>query len=175
VTRQSSFVQPINKRRGGKQSRFQGLKRNIHRTVEGHRVQRKLFYTQFLAVREFSAAQTEYVLETAYIFVLWYLALYYKNSRGNRFHGRRNETQEFCTEKQQCMPTSIMGIQRNIYLLLQWQFIIMKKLPPLLSLFAINLNSGVYLTYCRSLQKLQIFQVHILQLILKCTHIYTYT
>jgi hypothetical protein len=34
------------------------------------------------------------------------------------------------------MPISIMSIQRNIYLLLEWQFIIKKKLPPLLSLFA---------------------------------------
>ena len=50
-----------------------------------------------------------------------------------------------------------------------------EEIAPFITSFAINLNSGVYLTYCGSLQKLQIFQVHILQLILKCTHIYTYT
>ena len=60
VTGQSSFVLPINKRRGGKnKERLQGLKSNIHWAVEGCKVKRKLFYIEFLAVWEFSAVQRQ--------------------------------------------------------------------------------------------------------------------
>jgi len=58
---------------------------------------RKFQADGFLLTRVYK--DRKYVLETAYIFVLWYLALYDKNIRGNRFHRRRNEIQEFCTEK----------------------------------------------------------------------------